>query len=70
MAKLTEAEREMLAIVTKNPACAWVTSRSNALLSEWAAKGYFLEVEAPAPFLVAYRITPAGRRALQAQGGE
>lgn len=71
MAKLTEAGQEMLALVIENPAVAWTTSPDGPtadILRDWEKKGYFEEVEAPAPILVAYRITNLGRQALTGNG--
>lgn len=68
---LTDAERQMLGLIIETPSMAWVTaenSPAHAKLLAWEEAGYFDEVEAPAPILVAYRITPAGRRALAAEG--
>lgn len=72
--KLTEADRQMLSLIIETPSMAWVTaenSPSHAKLLAWEEAGYFDEVEAPAPILVAYRITEAGRIALSeiADGG-
>lgn len=66
---LSEAQAGMLAVVIETGA-AWTTapdSPNHVLLEDWASSGFFEQINAPAPFLVAYRITPAGRSALEDQ---
>lgn len=67
MAKLTEIETGMLSACMSNDA-AWVTSPTSpasVFLAEWETQGWAERCAAPAEFLIAYRITPAGRAALQ-----
>jgi len=70
MRKLTEEQSEMAALCMETGA-AWTTavgSPNDAMLKTWVDLGLAQRVQAPAGFhsLASYRITPAGRAALEA----
>lgn len=67
--KLTAEQAEMLALCLETGA-AWTTSpvgKNAEMLDGLVALGWFSRVDPPAPILVSYALTDAGREALAAR---